>query len=409
MSAVVFRSLSAPRAVLLIPNGRLKLLLGAASVQLALAGFISGVVWVMVVTGSTSSATPPGSAGTLFAPVFAVTYAALTLQFLGYYLASRSRFGAFWLLTWSVWARLISAVLQSAHVRLALGTPAGLGAVVAISVLAWLAFAVGYLSARHIPRPHWNNIGMGIPQRSAATPQNHKILPGSAYTRSAALRMILTGGPRQRRAILGILVPLIVILVASIAGRFHLPRDVGYPLVGLICIMAGPLTGSFAGVMAQRAKPLWLQSGLGRSELFATLEARSWRVVLCAALVCWTLAGGWLAVRTAAPSPLGPASLWVWIAAVLVIPLASGAMMIYAQLQFVRGRRVLDILVIALAIGLWMIESFSIMAGAAKTVVIALLAAQIILVPPLRLLALRRWEKIDWVIHRGARNPWGLT
>jgi len=59
--------------------------------------------------------------------------------------------------------------------------------------------------------------------------------------------------------------------------------------------------------------------------------------------------------------------------------------------------------------GLWMSEFFSVVAGAGMSVLTALLAAQIILVPLLRVLALRRWEKIDWAIHKGARNPWGLT
>ncbi len=54
----------------------------------------------------------------------------------------------------------------------------------------------------------------------------------------------------------------------------------------------------------------------------------------------------------------------------------------------------------ALAIGLWMIEFFSLVGGADTSVVTALLAAQIILVPLLRVLAQRRWEKIDWLIHK---------
>ena len=90
-------------------------------------------------------------------------------------------------------------------------------------------------------------------------------------------------------------------------------------------------------------------------------------------------------------------------------PLASGALFIYAQLQFVRGRRVVDIVVMALAIGLWMSELFSVVVGAETSVVAALLAVQICVVPVLRTLALRRWERIDWLIHKGARNPWGLT
>jgi hypothetical protein len=408
MGAVVFRSLSAPRALQLIPGGRLQLLLGAGIVHLVLAAFVSGVAAVMVGTGPASPATLPESSGNFFAALFVVTYATLTLQFLGHYLASRSRLGGFWLLTWPLWVRLIMIPLQNPHLHTVFGTRAGLGAMATISVLAWLAFAISYLTARHIAVPHWNNIGMGQRQRSESTPQNLKTQPERGYTRREAIRTVLTGGPRQQRVLLVMLVALVVMLLVAIAVRSHLPRGAGYPLVGLICMMAGPLTGSFAGVMAQRAKPLWLQSGLGRIELFAALEARSWGVVLCASVLCGALAAGWLAV-SAGPSPLRPSPLPAWSVGVLVTPLASGAMFIYAQLQFVRGRRVVDILLMALAIGLWMSEFFSVVVGADTSVVTALLAAQIILAPLLRVLARRRWENIDWLIHKGARNPWGLT
>jgi len=387
MGAVVFRSLSAPRGIQMIPNGRLQLLLGAAGVQLTIAAFISGVVSVMVAAGS-------------FATLFVVTFAAVTLQFLGYFLASRSPFGGFWLLSLPVWTRLISVTLQNPHLRTVLATPAGLGGVLAISLLAWLAFAVGYLTVRQIQLPHWNNFGIGGRQGSESTPRNSRTLPERRFTHREAIRTVLTGGPRAQRVLIAMLMALVLILVVAVLGRSHLPRGAGFAIVSLICMMAGPLTGSFAGVMAQRAKPLWLQSGLGRLELFAALEARSWRVVLPASVLCAALAAGWLAATAQ------PLTLSAWNVSVLVTPLASGALFTYAQLQFVRGRRILDILLLALAIGLWMIELFSVMAGAELSVVTDLLAAQIILVPVLRGLALRRWATIDWLIHRGARNPW---
>jgi hypothetical protein len=387
MGAVVFRSLSAPRGIQLIPKGRLQLLLGAASVQLTIAAFLSGVLSIMVTAGS-------------FAALFVVTYAALTLQFLGYFLVSRSRFGGFWLLSLPVWARLVSATLQNPQLRTVLATPAGLGGVLAISLLAWLAFAIGYLTVRQIQLPHWNNFGISGRQRSESTPQNSRSLRERRFTRRDAIQTVLTGGPRQQRVLVAMLMALVLILVVTVTASSYLPRGAGYAIVSLICMMAGPLTGSVAAVMAQRAKPLWLQSGLGRLELFAALEVRSWRVVLPVSVLCAALAAGWLAA-TAQPLVLS-----AWNVSVLVTPLASGALFTYAQLQFVRGRRILDILLLALAIGLWMIEFFSVVAGAELSVVTDLLAAQIILVPVLRGLALRRWANIDWLIHRGARNPW---
>lgn len=403
MGGVVLRSLSAPRALRLIPRGRLQLLLGAALAQLALAVFISGIIAVLIATGSASHATLPARFGDLFAVTLVVSYAALTFQLLGYYLASRFAFGGVWLLTLAVWVRLISVPLQSAQLRATLSTAAGLGTVLALCALAWLAFALHYLSARHIHVPHWNNIGMGARQRSAASPPDSRPRPERHFTHHEAIRTILTGGPRQRRNLVALLIGFAFIILVTVMDRSHLPRGAGYAIVGLICMMVGPLTGSIAGVMSQRSKPLWLQSGLGRRELFAALEARSWRLVLSAAVFCALLVVGW---STLAAQPLQ----WsAWSVGVLVTPLASGALLTYAQLQFVRGHRVLDILLLALAMGLWMAELFSLAVGAELFVVADLLAAQILLVPVLRLLALRRWEKIDWRIHRGARNPWGLA
>jgi hypothetical protein len=96
-NGIVFRSLSAPRAVWLIPNGRLKLLLGAFSTQLLLAVFISSLIATLTASGLSSHGTPSQTTASVLATMFAATYAALTLQFIGYYLASQSRFGGFWL------------------------------------------------------------------------------------------------------------------------------------------------------------------------------------------------------------------------------------------------------------------------------------------------------------------------
>jgi hypothetical protein len=389
MGAVVFRSLAAPRGIQMIRNGRLKLLLGAAVAQLAIAAFISGVVTVMVTAGS-------------FAEVFMVTYAAATLQFLGYFLASRTRLGGFWLLTLPVWARVVRAALDDPQVRTFLATPSGMGGIFGISLLAWLAFASGLLVVRQIELPHWNNFGIGAPKRPRSTPRPSRTRERH-FTQREAIRTVLTGGPRQQRVLAAMLLGFFFIVLVTIMDRAHLPRGAGYAIIGLICMMAGPLTGSVAGVMSQRAKPLWLQSGLGRLELFAALEARSWRMVLPASIFCAALAGSLLALAGSPP-------YWsAWSVGVLVTPLASGALFTYAQLQFVRGRRVPDILLVALAIGLWMMEFFSVVARAEVSLVTGLLVAQIVLVPVLRVLALRRWGQLDWLIHRGARNPWYIT
>ena len=400
MAAVVFRSLSAPRPLGLIPNGRMKLLLGAIGTQLLLATFIGGAVTVAMAPGVS------------FATVFVVTYAALTGQFIGSYLASRHRFGGFWLVTWSVWPRLAISAFQHWNLQIVLATAAGWCSLLALCLLAWLAFAIGYLSTRQISAPHWNNIGMGMRSGAGVAATRPSVAGSRSYTRPEAVRTVLAGMPNSRRALVSqaLFAIVVILVIMAVATGLHVSRGIAYFCVTLICLMAGPCAGSLVGVMAQHAKPLWLKPGLARTEVFVELESRGWRVVLITAALCIALAAGWMAVDARAV----PSVTWInrsaaWTVGILSTPLVAGATFIYAQLQFVRGRRVADILVLALAIALWFVEFLAIVGGAATAAVTAMIAAQIILVPLLRALALRRWQNIDWMIHKGVRNLWGQT
>ena len=56
-----------------------------------------------------------------------------------------------------------------------------------------------------------------------------------------------------------------------------------------------------------------------------------------------------------------------------------------------------------------MLEILCVMAGAGMQTVTTLLGLQIILVAPLRILALRRWQRIDWVVYKPIRNATGTV
>ncbi|HTV77033.1 MAG TPA: hypothetical protein VMF03_02175, partial [Steroidobacteraceae bacterium] len=221
-----------------------------------------------------------------------------------------------------------------------------------------------------------------------------------------AIRTLLTGWPPHRFAQLawGLGIGLgigLVLAIGSYALYGH--RNQGDLFVAVLCLLAGPLAASFGGIMSQRGKSLWLQGGFGREALFAELESRSWRLVLLACGFCIALAASWFLVTGGSFPPLA------WRAAVLVTPLASGPLFTYAQLQLVRGRRLPDLLVIGVVIALWLVEGLNLMAVGAPALVPVLLALQIILVPLLRTLALRRWQRVDWLIHKSVRNPLGLA
>jgi hypothetical protein len=210
--------------------------------------------------------------------------------------------------------------------------------------------------------------------------------------------------PRRRRALILRAVggTQAVLLLIAIISALRGNSNFGTMFLTMLCMIAGPMAGSIAGVMAQRAKSLWLHCGLSRAEVFAELESRGWRVLLGVSAFFIVLAASWFAAGAASV----PAASWK--ASVLVTPLISGPMFLYAQLQYVRGRR-LDLLLLAAAIGLWMVEWFCIMAIGDPVLIAALLGAQILLAVLLRALARPRWERIDWLVHKGARQFWGLN
>src|SRR5580704_9150425 len=152
VGVVMFRALSAARAVQLMPRGRLKLILGAFSAELLLALFIALSVSTLV-----SGAFDPGFA----AKAFVITFGALTIFFVGFYSALNFRFGG---LVWPIYilaAPVSYRAFQQLHLGALLLTPLGLVAGLMISALAWLIFAIGYIRQRHITVPDWKLVGPG--------------------------------------------------------------------------------------------------------------------------------------------------------------------------------------------------------------------------------------------------------
>ena len=78
--------------------------------------------------------------------------------------------------------------------------------------------------------------------------------------------------------------------------------------------------------------------------------------------------------------------------------------MIYAGMSYIRGHRLAGALMAAVCVVLWFIDILNGSSGAIMAPS-QLLAIQIILVPVLRLLALRQWQDIDWLLNRPKRLP----
>jgi hypothetical protein len=401
LDGVVFRSLSAPRAIQLIPRGQLKLLLGAFTTQLLLAALIGAAVAALMSLGSPAHRPPWESISARVAAVVVLAFAGLTVHFIGFFCTAQLRFGALWLLGYIVWPRLVLGAFARWHLHDLFSTAAGFEALLTFSLAAWLGFAIGYLRARRIRLPHRPGFGMDKASGSAFYSKDIPTAGPQRYTRRESLRMLLSATPRRRlsgfsSALLGILGFFVLVsLSTGIHGSFS---DNGLFFGRLACLVAGPVAAGYCGWLANRAKSLWLPSGLGRAELCREIEARGWRVVIVVSAIAIALEAIWIGFSGSRLSEIG----------ILVTPLASGAMLIYATLQYVRGRRILDVLIVAGCGALWFFEMICVMAGAPSQVVTTLVAVQIILVAPLRMLAVRRWQNIDWLIFKMVRSPPGL-
>jgi hypothetical protein len=391
VGGIVFRSLSAARAVALIPNGRLKLVIGAFASHLLLA----------LLVGTTQSVTT----GKLIAPVFMTAYAILSLQFFGYYWSCQYRFGGFWLLSWIVWIRLIIVAFKAGQLGAWLNTAHGLFAASLVVSGAWLAFALLYLRSRRVGVPVLD--GFMIWSRSASGASRSARLANTAaeiphYTRRFAARTLLLGMPWNRSSMWQRMFWSILILVlVGIPAQLIRPlgESIGSSFAWVpILVVAGPLAWAFAFTMTQRARLLWLASGLARVELFRLVEAYSWRlmvIAICAAMLL-TIPRFLLAI--------GDLSGVVHLATFVAIPFASGAAFLYAGMSYVTGRRLAGTLIIIVCAAIWLVNIGFPLSGTVAPAPI-LLALQVVLVPVLRALALRQWRDIDWLLNRPKRLP----
>jgi hypothetical protein len=403
VGGILFRSLSAPRCVQLIPYARVKLALGAFCTQLLLALFSAVTVGTMLLFRiGPYNAPPAGStAAGLIATVFALVLSGLTLFFLTIYWGLQFRRGPLFLfLAYIILPQLLPRAFPHLHLGALLVTPTGLGAVSTISLLAWLVFVATYVRARHINLPQWNMIGVGA-SSSRAVADSTASYSFSAeplqHSQSAALRILLTGIVNIRWRIW----TFVVIFLAFIAAMLlivggKVPGGNAPISVVPICAFSGLFPSVLSGLMTSRARFLWLTAGLGRAELFTAVEMQSWRMILIVAAIAMAFALPVLAFSIHAhPTNARFVTL-------LTMPVVTGAMLVYVAMLYVRGRRrITDNLIVAGCAAVVFAEIVSALTDVGPMVVLAaLLGAQVILVPLLRRLAQRRWQNIDWIINR---------
>jgi hypothetical protein len=387
VGVIMFRAFSAARSVQLIPRGRWKLILGAFSAQLLLALFIALSVSTLV----------SGTIDTGFAAkAFVITFSALTIFFVGFYSALNFRFG---LLTWPIYilaAPVFYRAFQQAHLGALLLTPIGRLMGLTVSVLAWPVFAIGYIRQRHITVPDWKLVGQAS-SRAQRTSTNAKTAAApERYGRKQAVRVLLTGVANIRRQmVLFVLIISLAFLAAMlITTHFNVASRTAFVRAFIICLFAGVVPAAPTGLMTRRAKSLWLTGRIGREELFTAVERQSWSMMLWVAGAAMALA--MLALSFSLHAVPTPAQLL----GILVVPLTAGASLIYVSLLLVRGKRFADTVLATGYTALLMVEMFSALAQSPTSILPSLLTANIIAIPLLRHMGLRRWHNIDWLIHK---------
>jgi hypothetical protein len=402
VGAVMFRALAAPRAVQLMPHGRLKLVLGAFSTQVLLSMFIAASMTTLLTDGPGAHAallgttTVSGFMGVICAYAFIV----LTFIFLNFYWAMQTPFAAFfaWLLYLFV-PELLPYAFPQLHLGALLDTRKGLLTVLTVSLLAWPVFAVGFIKQRQIKViPDWKLIGPGPFPRRGNPAWNTRALAAPRYSRQQAMRIQLTGiaSIRRQSFLIILLVSLAFLAAVLFTARANVPaRSAGaYLSAFIICLFTGILQAIRPGIMTRRAKFLWLAARMEREELFRAIETQSWNMVLPVLGTAMALAIAFLAFTIHAMPP--PARL----VSTLGMPLVTAASGIYVSLLLVRGFRRTDTLFLVGYTALLMVELALATVGSSAGSLPSLLGAQIILLPLLRLIAQRRWRNIDWLVHK---------
>jgi hypothetical protein len=385
---ILFGSLASPRSIQLIPHGRLKMVLGAVCSQVLLALFIGTAVSALATFGPSHSHL--SGAGT----TCVLAFGGLTLFFLGFTLATQTRLGFVWVvLLLLIVPRVISFLFPHLEAGALLTSPKGLSMVMTASLLAWLLFGISRTRARHTGLPMWSTVGLGAFPKRASCPNSPTLRTAHHYTQREAVRILLGGMKIYRRIVRSVLVVGAVTIVLTIVTRSG--RSGGYPFVWIVilCLLAGLLPGILAGtLMVRRTKPLWLAADMGRTELFTAIEAQSWRMILLATGAAMFVVVPLLAVG------IHTHALNIKSFGILAVPLASGSAFIYVGLLCVRGNRIADHVIVAGNVLLLVAQTFS--AAIESHALPTLICVQIILVPVLRQLGLRRWNNIDWLLIR---------
>jgi hypothetical protein len=393
LTPLLFRAISAPRSVGLIPYARLQLLLGALGSQLLLCLFI-GLVVAALLSGATAGHAPPGAT---MARITVFSFGCLTLHFIGFFCTSQSKLSVLWLGGYAIWPRLIVVSLAPRHLGELLATGPALGTLLAISLLGWLCFGVAYVRTRRIAPVFGGGIGGATSAAPMVVSRDATARQPRQYGDQQAVRLLLLGPSRKPSTQSGVLVVAALVLIALIilltSGRIS-ARGWLIPIAA-VTLFAATIPGIYAGWMTLRARSLWLTSKWGRPELFRMAELHSLRMVAVFTAIALGIELPVLILSVnAAPTA-------VRLIGILAMPPVTGAAFVYVSLLGIPERRLVYVLVSVACAAVIGADFLCLIAD--TSLLTKLLATQVILLPILRNIAQRRWQHLDWLINRPSR------
>ena len=368
----LFRIVSAPRAIQLLPHARWRLLAGMFGVVM-----LGTLLWIFAYWAAFQHAPVqfrPRPDGYLMMYVLTLSFA--TQASISIFVASRGPLAALIVIgAWQV-PGIVMRIAGLEDVPRQLTGPAGL----LMALTTWLVFGIWYLRAARIQAPFWKRM-----QDGAAT-----IAPldvGSLATRELAMeRWVLGGSTPLRIGALWLAAVTVLVGVQLLLGRNSPHGQVGVMIFTTLSI-SFIVFGSIGWRIAARSRGLWLTGARARGEL------RAW----CERVMVRTL------VATAAPFVLLGSALWWFMPErpslpgdyLLLAMLAPALTAAWVGLMQVQYRLLTDLACgLVMIAGMWLTLLQPMISGGGPRW--DLLAAQFALVVVIRQIGIWRWRAADW-------------
>jgi len=374
----LFRIVSTPRAIQMLPHARLRLLTGMFGVA------VSGtLLWILAYWAAFQRAPlqfRPDAEQYLMMYVLTLSFA--TQASIGIFVASRGPLAA--LIVIGAW-QLPGIVMRLAGVEdlpRQLTGPGGL----LIALVTWVIFGAWYLRAARIQASGWTRAQVRHGAAGVAP-----IDTNSPATREQAMQRWVLGGSTPLRITLlwmaGVAVLVGVQLLLPVLLGLNSPRRAVAVMIFSTMAVSFVVTGSIGWSIALRSRALWLTGGRTRRELHAWCERVMVRVLLATGVPFMLLGAAlWWGL------PQRPALPGVYLLLALLAPALTAAWIGLMQVQY---RLVVDVICgLAVIVGMWITLVQPQITGAGPRW--GMLGAQFALVFVVRQLAAWRWRGVDW-------------